>query len=112
VDSHLRGEAKGIPLTKHEHDLLYQRAIEGSRKDAARAAGQNYSSVHHTMASIFAKLDVEDLVSAFWAMGWLNPLPYGVSKADVRHEQLQEGNHTEQDFWKRMDDATKDLEGE
>jgi DNA-binding CsgD family transcriptional regulator len=112
VEKHLRGEVRGLPLTQREHDFLYQRAIEGSRKDAARVTGTNTNTAHHLMASIFEKLGVEDLVSAFWAMGWLHPLPYGVSKAEVRHEKLQEGNHTEQDFWKRMDDATKDLEDE
>lgn len=105
----LRGEVLGLPLTEFEHDLLYQRAIEGSRKDAARAAGQNTNSAHHTMASIFAKLGVEDLTSAFWAMGWLRPIPYGVSGADVRDEQLTEGEK-EGAFWAGMAQKTKDDE--
>lgn len=99
----LRGEVQGLPLTQREHDFLYARAIEGSRKDAARVTGTN--TAHHVMTSIFAKLGVEDLVSAFWAMGWLRPLPYGVSEAAVRDERLREGETLEaieRDFWRRM----------
>jgi hypothetical protein len=101
----LRGEVKGLPLTEREHTLLYERAIEGSRKDAARVTGTNTNSAHHMMASIFQKLGVEDLVSAFWAMGWLRPLPYGVNATDVRDEQLAEGQASEQQeaaFWERQ----------
>lgn len=106
----LRGEIRGMPLSEGEHNLLYQRAIEGSRKDAARVLGANPNTVHHAMQTIFEKLGVEDLISAFFAMGWLNPLPYGVRDAEVRHERLDEGEaeHTEHDFWQRMDDRTKE----
>lgn len=97
----LRGDLLGQPLSKGEHDLLYQRAIEGSRKDAARVMGKNPHSVHSTMAVIFAKLGVEDLVSAFWAIGWLRPLPYGVSPAEARHEQIGESEILDA-FWARM----------
>lgn len=105
MEPRLRGEVEGLPLTQREHDFLYARAIEGSRKDAARATGMSHTSAHHVMAQIYAKLGVEDLVSAFWAMGWLRPLPYGVSEAEVRDERLREGESLEaieRDFWERM----------
>jgi hypothetical protein len=106
----LRGEVKGAPLSEAEHNLLYQRAIEGSRKDAVRVTGSGGNG-HHLMASIFAKLGVEDLVSAFWAMGWLRPLAYGVNPAEIRHEQLAESDeHIERDFWARMAAKTRERE--
>ena len=62
----LRGDRRGQPLTQQEHDFLYERAMQGSRKDAARVTGTNMYSAHHLMASVFAKLGVRDLASAFW----------------------------------------------
>jgi DNA-binding CsgD family transcriptional regulator len=102
----LRGDVLGQPLSEAEHTLLYHRAVEGSRKDAAAESGINTNTAHHYMATIFAKLGVEDLIGAFRAMGWLNPLPYGVSPAEARHEHLSED--TLAAFWARM--ATKDRE--
>ena len=92
----------GQPLTEREHTLLYLRATEGSSKDAAAALGMNRNTARNHTANIFKKLDVEDLAGAFRAMGWLNPVPYGVSPAEVRAERLREGEDIERAFWQRM----------
>ena len=85
--------------------MLYLRATEGSRKDAAAMMGVTPNTARHYMTGAFAKLGVEDLAGAFRAMGWLKPVPYGVSAAEVRHERLDEGETLEQiehDFWRRI----------
>jgi DNA-binding CsgD family transcriptional regulator len=97
----LRREVLGQPLSEQEHDFLYERAMQGSRKAAAVAMGMDIHTVHHLMASIFAKLGVEDVTGAYRAKGWLHPLPYGVSAAEMRHEQLGEGEVLDA-FWDRM----------
>jgi DNA-binding CsgD family transcriptional regulator len=83
-----RGDVRGLPLSPTEHEVLYQRAMTGSRKDAAAAVGLSPRSVHHHIASAYAKLGVEDLVAAFSKLDWLHPLPYGVSPAEARHERF------------------------
>jgi len=87
----MRGEVYGYPLTQHEHDALYARAMTGSRSEGADYAHLNDSAMKHAMTAAFAKLGVEDIIEAFWAMGWLHPLPYGVNQAEVDHERLTEG---------------------
>lgn len=66
----------GKPLTKCQYDLLYQRAMTGSVKEAAAALGKNFSSSHHVIATAFRNLGVEDMTAAFRALGWLRPIPY------------------------------------
>ena len=87
----MRGSTYGHPLTRHEHDALYARAMTGSRQEGADYAHINDVSMKHAMTAAFAKLGVEDIIEAFWAKGWLRPLPYGVNQADVDHERLNEG---------------------
>ena len=82
---------EGSPLTEHEHKALYARAMTGSRSEGADYAHLNDSSMKHAMTAAFRKLGAEDLVEAFWAMGWLHPLPYGISQADVDRERRDEG---------------------
>jgi hypothetical protein len=98
----LRGDRRGQPLTQQEHDLMFERAMQGSRKDAARETHVSTSTARDRMKQIFEKLGVEDITSAYWAMGWLRPLPYGVSAADVRDEQMAEGERILTAFWGRM----------
>jgi DNA-binding CsgD family transcriptional regulator len=93
------------PLSQREHEFLYERAMQGSRKDAARVMGMNRHTAHHVMAAIFRKLEVDDLAGAFRRMGWLRPVPYGVTEADVRDERRAWGGSLEEiehDFWDRM----------
>ena len=87
----MRGSLHGHPLSRFEHDALYARAMTGSRSEGADYAHINDVAMKHAMTAAFAKLGVEDIIEAFWAMGWLQPLPYGVNQAEVDHERLTEG---------------------
>lgn len=84
----LRGELRGQPLSRSEHDVLYQRAMEGSRKGAADNLRMNANTSKHLISTAFAKLGVGDMTGAFFVMGWLHPLPYGARSAEVRHDRL------------------------
>ena len=69
----LRGSQAGRPLSRRQHELLYQRAMTGSLKDAALVCGMAPDSAHGSFADIFSKLGVDDITGAYRAMGWLKP---------------------------------------
>lgn len=77
------------PLSQYEYNVLYQRAVTGSVKEAAQALGKNPHSLHHTTADAFAKLGVEDIISAFRKMGWLKPVPFNEEYDAYYDEHLQ-----------------------
>jgi hypothetical protein len=72
----LRGEVSHLPLTRHEYDALYHRALTSKRKDAARMGGISDTSERHALTMAFRKLGVTDILAAFRALGWLTPVPW------------------------------------
>lgn len=80
----LRGEVYP-PLTRHEYDALYHRALRSSRKEAASAAGWSDTSERHALSVAFRKLQVTDILAAFRALGWLHPVPWNEFIDDDPH---------------------------
>lgn len=70
----LRGSKLGAPLSPRQRELLYQRAMTGSLKDAAQVCGMNLETAKGTSADIISKLGATDIIGAFRAMGWLKPV--------------------------------------
>lgn len=71
----LRGEVY-LPLTRHEYQALYYRAMTSSRKEAATVRGISDTSERHALTAAFRKLGVTTILEAFRALGWLKPVPW------------------------------------
>lgn len=70
----LRGSQLGMALSPSQAELLYQRAVLGSLKDAAAACDMLPGTAHGTSADTIAKLGAADIIEAFRLVGWLKPV--------------------------------------
>lgn len=64
---------RGLPLSHREQEVLYERAMTGSEKDAAAKLGIALQTCKNHATSIYAKLGVQDIAGAWRAVGWLRP---------------------------------------
>ena len=76
IHPHLRGDRSSRPLTEHEYNALYSRAMTGTRQEAADYGGVTDSSAQHSMSIILSKLGVDDIPGAYRAVGWLKPVSW------------------------------------